>query len=214
MSLSLSGRATDKNYDVFIYDNLGTLTLALVQWTNDTTRATEIIRQDGIYVLTGSPQYRYLGTIRTSDTAICSDTEEMRFVWNYYNRIPRNMFLEESTEHAYAETAERKWNNDNDTDLHFVVGVKEDIVIVTCSAQLKVATAGQLGQAFVSGDGDVDWYISHVINTYTNILKIGSATAADLIVLGYNNFYLCESGNTSGAGATYYYGAISVLLPM
>jgi hypothetical protein len=91
-SLSLSGYTANKNYDIWIYDNSGTLTLDSTIWTDDTTRATALTTQDGIYVKTGATNYRYLGTIRITATAgQCEDSERNRFVWNLYNQKQRIM---------------------------------------------------------------------------------------------------------------------------
>lgn len=68
LSLSLAGLAASTNFDVFLYDNAGTLTLESVAWTNDTTRATAIVRQDGVYVKSGTPTKRLVGTFRTTST--------------------------------------------------------------------------------------------------------------------------------------------------
>ena len=87
-SLSLSGYTADTNYDIWAYDNAGTLALASTAWTNATTRATALALQNGVYVKSGDATRRYLGTIRTTATAGQSeDSASKRFVWNYYNRI-------------------------------------------------------------------------------------------------------------------------------
>ena len=92
LSLSISGYTADTNYDIFIYNNSGTLTLQSVAWTDDTNRATDIITLNGVYVLSGATTRRYLGTIRTtSSTGQCEDSEDRRFVWNYYNQTRRKM---------------------------------------------------------------------------------------------------------------------------
>ncbi len=90
LSLSISGYTADTNYDIFIYNNSGTLTLQSVAWTDDTNRATDIITLNGVYVLSGATTRRYLGTIRTtSSTGQCEDSEDRRFVWNYYNQVKK-----------------------------------------------------------------------------------------------------------------------------
>ena len=97
-SLALSGLTSDSNYDVFIYDNAGTLTLELsAVWTNNTTRSDTLTTQDGILVKSSNTSRRYIGTIRTTSTTTTEDsgggiTTQVggkRFVWNYYNRVPR-----------------------------------------------------------------------------------------------------------------------------
>jgi hypothetical protein len=74
------------NYDVFLYNNSGTLTLETLIWTNDTTRATALVLQDGVLVKSGATTRRYLGTIRASGTNTTEDSAARRFVWNFYNR--------------------------------------------------------------------------------------------------------------------------------
>ena len=126
LALDVSGVSADKNLDVWIYDNAGTLTLAYTEWSNDTLRATAITRQDGIYCKTGALNYRYLGTVRTSGAGEVCDTEKARFIWNYYNRVPRTFFCDEDTESwTYAVRAWRPWNNDESNRLEFVIGVDE-----------------------------------------------------------------------------------------
>lgn len=98
LSVSLSGLTADKNYDVFVYDNAGALTLELVVWTNDTTRATALALQDGIEVKSGALTHRYLGMIRTTGTtgqcelsfggAAAGGVEAKLFVWNRFHPMP------------------------------------------------------------------------------------------------------------------------------
>ena len=88
---------TNTNYDVFLYDNSGTLTLDLTAWTSDSTRATALTRQDGVLVKTGALTRRYIGTVRTDPTSgFISDTNSQRQVWNMYNRVAKN-FLASTT---------------------------------------------------------------------------------------------------------------------
>lgn len=121
-SLALSGLTSGLNYDVFLYDNAGTLTLELTAWTNDTTRATALTTQDGVYVKTGATTRRYLGTIRTTGTTTTEDSASKRLVWNQYNRVERQGRRQVSSNHTYASSARRYWNNDSASRLEIVVG--------------------------------------------------------------------------------------------
>lgn len=91
ISLALGTVVSGKNYDIFVYDNAGTLTLEKLVWTNDTTRATALTTQDGIQVKTGSTDRRYVGTIRTTSTTQTEDSALKRFCWNLYNQMPRQL---------------------------------------------------------------------------------------------------------------------------
>lgn len=128
LSLSISSYTADTNFDIFIYDNSGTLTLESVAWTDDTTRATALTTQDGVYVKSGATTRRYLGTIRTtSSTGQCEDSEDRRFVWSYYNQVKKHQQARVSSPlHTYATQAYRPFKNSTvvgETRYEFVVGL-------------------------------------------------------------------------------------------
>ena len=86
-SLSLT-LTSGKNYDVFLYDNSGTLTLELSSaWTDDTTRADALTTQDGIYVKSGATTRRHLGFLRASGSNTTESSLAKRFVVNRYNPV-------------------------------------------------------------------------------------------------------------------------------
>jgi len=133
VSYSLSGKAADTNYDVFLYDDAGTLTQELVAWSDDTTRATALATQSGVYVKTSEIYKRYLGTIRTTGTiGQCEDSESKRFCWNYHNRVARNMRIVDISDHTYASSTKRYWNNDSSYKIEYIIGVIEDVVFMNC----------------------------------------------------------------------------------
>jgi hypothetical protein len=130
LSISVAAVAADKNLDVFIYDNEGSLALELVEWSNNTLRATALVRQDGILVKNAVPTRRYLGTIRTSALGVSCDTVLKRFVWNYYNRIERSLLVTETTDSwTYAVASIwRSLNNSAANRVEFIIGFDETIV--------------------------------------------------------------------------------------
>lgn len=134
LTLPLASFAASTNFDVFIYNNAGTLALAAVAWSSGTARQTGLSLLDGIYVKSDNAAYRYLGTIRTTGTAgQCEDSTSRRFVWNYYNRKKRILRAVDSTSSwTYTTNAYRPANN-NTADgvgrFSFVIGVSEDLVL-------------------------------------------------------------------------------------
>lgn len=87
-----------KNYDVYLYDNAGTLTLELsAAWTNDTTRADATALQDGILSKSGTLTRRLVGTIRASGANVTEDSLAKRFVGNLYNKVSRPVFVSDAT---------------------------------------------------------------------------------------------------------------------
>lgn len=124
-SLALSGLTSGKNYDVFIYDNAGTLTLELsAAWTNDTTRSDALTIQDAIFVKSGATTRRYLGTIRSTSTTATEDSQAKRFVWNAYNQVYRSMRVIDTTDSwTYTTNTVRYANNTASNRLEFVCGL-------------------------------------------------------------------------------------------
>lgn len=118
---------TNQMYDVFAYDNAGVVALELTAWTNDSTRATNIVLQNGVYAKTGVLTRRYLGSFRT--TAVSGQTEDSfakRFVWNYYNRVPRAMRVLEATDSwQYTTSTWRQARASTANQVAFVIGVAD-----------------------------------------------------------------------------------------
>lgn len=112
------------NYDVFLYDNAGTLTLELsTAWTNATTRADGITTQDNVYVKTGALTRRWLGTLRASGSNVTADAAATRYVWNAYNRVNRHLSIGSSNSHAYATNTVRQWDGNAANQVAYVCGL-------------------------------------------------------------------------------------------
>jgi len=135
-SLALSALTTDKNYDVFLYDNAGTLTVELsAAWSSDTARTDALTTQDGILVKSGSTTRRYVGTIRTTSTTTTEDSLAKRFVWNMYNRTRKAMKRTETTDGWTYDTGTfRQANAATANQLDYVCGVADVLVEATVRA--------------------------------------------------------------------------------
>jgi hypothetical protein len=107
-SLALGVLTASRPYDVFCYDNAGVPTLEFTAWTNDTTRATALVMQDGVLSKTGALTRRYLGTFYTTATTTTEDSATKRLLINYYHQVERplnNSFTanRNATNTSYAE---------------------------------------------------------------------------------------------------------------
>ena len=130
-------------YDLFAFNNAGTMALETQTWTNDTTRAIVLVLQNGVYVKNGATTRRYLGSFRT--TTINGQTEDSstkRYIFNYYNRILRSMKVVEATPTwNYSVTAYRQVNANVANQLDCVIGVSEDIVTADVTGKVISSTA-------------------------------------------------------------------------
>ena len=145
--LSLTVPATTNTvYDVFVDYTAGTPALEAVAWTNDTTRATALALQNGVYVQTSDTDSKYVCSFRT--TGVSGQTEDSfakRYVWNYYNRMPRVMRVTEATDSwAYTTATIRQARATATNQLDFVIGVAEVAVEATVSVVVSNSSASVL----------------------------------------------------------------------
>jgi hypothetical protein len=199
LSISVAGKAASLNMDVFIYDNAGTLTLELVNWSNATTRATALAVVDGILVKSGNAEKRYLGTLRTFDVGAVEDSNVFRGVWNYYNRTRRQLYkLDATASWTNAAATWIQWHNSASAKVEFVTGWPEDLTCLTFTGLLNAVGSGVYGSlgigvdvvnannAMVSTQGGNDTARQVVIATYEAIFAVG-----------YHFLALMEYGHTS-----------------
>jgi hypothetical protein len=216
ISLALT-LTSGKNYDVFIYDNSGTLTLELsAAWTNDTTRADALASQSGTVVKSGTTTRRWIGTIRASGTNIVDDgaggsTGGSRFVWNAYNQVTRTILVQEvTTNWSYTSQTIRQARASSANQVQFVTGDINQVVIGSITCGTYVQSNSSFGARFGFGLDTITNF-STSVNGYGSLFADGynadttypvqpppEANFAGPVGLGYH--YL--SWNESGADGT------------
>ncbi|MBF0367507.1 MAG: hypothetical protein HQK50_18175 [Oligoflexia bacterium] len=171
-SLSITNTETtsDKNYDVFAYYDSGSsdVKLELVQWTNNLTRAVTLTRIEGIYVKQGETYKRYLGTVGTDNSNNFHDANATRFVWNYYNRLPRKLKYQDTnaTCYPFPSSGAGTWVSLITTlnpMVDIVTGVAEGVLDLVAHAYIKnTAAASAAAVVGIALDGstsnDADYY--------------------------------------------------------
>lgn len=132
-SLSLS-ITSGKNKDVWLYDSSGTPTLELsADWTNDTTRSEGIAFESGLgWTKSGDATRLHVGTIRASGSNVTADSGgnagttnvgAVRFVWNRYNQVPRNLKVIDTTDNwSYATATIRQARGTSGNKVEYVTG--------------------------------------------------------------------------------------------
>ena len=135
-------------FDVFVSgSSTADLTMVVTNWTNDTTRATALTTQNGILVKSGTTTQRYIGSGRT--TAVSGQTEDSaakRYLFNYYNRVLRQMQINEGTDTwTYTTATYRQANATSRNQLDLMIGVSEDMVgatVMVVSANTSATASG------------------------------------------------------------------------
>jgi hypothetical protein len=196
-SLALGTLTSGKNYDVFIYNNAGTLTLELsAAWTSDTARTDAITLTNGVYVKSSATTRRYLGTFRTTSTTTTEDSLAKRFVWNMNNPVERLLYKNTYptyayTGHPYTTASWRNWNNDSAMSVHFVNGLDRNTVVnFSCASSGGYASQGAAFDGGTPGYDSVDM-TGRAGRAYT--IRSGSC-------LGYHYCTMLEYGTS---GTTY-----------
>ncbi len=203
-----------KNYDVFLYDNSGTLTLELSSaWTNDTTRADALTTQDGVYVKSGATTRRWLGTIRASGTNTAEDSARQRLVWNAYNRVRRNVkVFDASSNWAYATATWRQARATSTNQINIVTGLATDAIDMRvqvgwtsdAGANRGAVSFGEDSTSAVAANAT---FCSNYNNT-TNQLESVEGFLSTIPAIGYHYYaWLENGGGQSAVGA--FFGAYS-----
>lgn len=146
--------ASGSNYDLYVYNDGGTLRLVTgAAWTSDTARNESLTRLNGRYVNAASMtgrygasstvtvgQYRglYVGTMRCSANgtttwelggSAAGGDPGFLYVWNCYNRVPVGVAVHDNTDSwTYGTAAWQALNASNSNRISFVRGLNEDFV--------------------------------------------------------------------------------------
>lgn len=147
---------TSQLYDVYVYLSSGVPALELLAWTNDTTRATALVRTSGRYTKTGDPTRLYVGSVRTG--IVSGQTEDSvakRFLWNYYNRVPRPVRVLESTASwAYTLATIRQARATATNQVAIILGVAEVPVELTATATISNGANDTTNMSMATGIGE------------------------------------------------------------
>lgn len=210
LSLSLSGLTANTVYDVFVYDNSGTLILEAVAWSSGTARATALALQDGVYVKSGATTRRYLGTFRT--TGSTGQTEKSAancFLWNYYHRVPFRLAKMDITGHTTNTAVWRQFRAAGGNQINVVIGLAETmtelIFIVDCSAGSGGWYAGAIGYDSTTAPA------SSYFLTFSTLRGGVFSNFRHYPAIGFHNYNLLEitSGATATVSAGYLEGSVA-----
>ena len=172
-----------------------------VRADQNTSRVTQLALQDGVYVRSGAATRRYLGTLRISGVAGQSeDNINKRHVWNYYHRVPRQLFNASGVGHTYTSTSMRAWNNDFVHQLEYVVGLIEERPKFWYTGRLDFgAVAGYAMLSFgANSRAGNDAQTDAIQGTATGMMMTAQGNHSPFLSsnVGYNYLQMTELGNS------------------
>lgn len=172
VSVSLAG-LVGSMYDMFCYNNAGVPTLETQIWASDIARSVALVKQDGIYVKAGDTTRRYIGSFLCHTANNTADTARTRYVWNYYNRVLRNLHRQEPVASwGYTVAAYRFANNNPLNVIEVVNGIPEDSISVDLNAKI----SNSAGAITVEAAIGIDAVLTPVV---------GSSRAAVTVTAGF-----------------------------
>lgn len=204
--------STSQMYDVFIYNNSGTATLELLAWTNDTTRATALVYQNGVLVKTGATTRRYVGSCRTTTVSgQIEDSAKKRYVWNYYNRVNKPMsVIETTTSWTYSTASFRQANGSAANQLDFVIGVSESVTKANVLATVTASVAANVVSGIGLDSTTVISSLSGYITVNSGLFEANTGFYCGYPGIGRHILTWLEQGG--GAGTETWYGGSNAAL--
>jgi hypothetical protein len=214
-SLALGTLTNDLPYDLFAYDNAGTLALELLAWTSKTARATALALQDGVFVKTGATTRRYLGTFHTTSTTTTEDSLQKRLLWNYYNRVPRLMRRTTSASWTYTTATVRQANADTANFLAVVVGVAEVVMDAQVNMNSRNTNASVASYTGIGLDSTTTLapgcMANYVVSPGATIMVPTNCTLRDQTPIGYHVYNWLEYSDATGT-TSWFSGSLGPIL--
>lgn len=210
-----------KLFDLFLDYNGGTPRLVSgPAWSNDTTRADAIARQDGVWVNNASIAVRfgtgsgntatigaklltYVGTFRATANGQTEDSLTRRLVWSAHNRVARTMRrLEDTNTWTYTTDTFRQANANAANQLEVVRGLDEDAMVVDVVAACANSASG-VNPAVTIGLNSTTVGTTGVLN---GLKGLGVASVYDQVLaswrglpgLGYHSLAWLERSTATG----------------
>ena len=203
LSLTTSGLSANANYDIFAYVSGSTVTLEYSSaWTNDTTRSNALSLLNGVYVKSINNTRRYLGTIRSNASVQFNDSQMLRLVWNFNNRILRPMYgFVYSLSHSYNGVTREYNGGGSVTRLYFITGINGETFVANATAP--VMSGGTPCNVSFAVDSTTVQFGACVSDDRSATFTRRSITSLGQINAGFH--YLTGLQGTESAGASTFY---------
>jgi len=135
-----------------------------------------------------------------------ADSTITRYVWNYYNRVPRHLQRLSNSSHTYGTATWRRWDNSGNARVYLLQGILEDSVHVSIWGQ-------QQDTAYLSFgvDSSSTLALSNFSVGTANAIRIGGSTELYMPSAGYHYIYALEFGGSASSLFTRYWVFVQLL---
>lgn len=154
ISYALAGRTAALPFDLFYHWTGAALTLEPVDWATATTRATAIVRQDGVWVKSGDALRRWAGSClaRSATTyewrpfGFGSDGPLTFDLFNAENRVRFSWRLRDTADHTYTTNTWRQWRGSTNWQIDVLAGTHEEALNCTFQATTANSSSSAVGR--------------------------------------------------------------------
>lgn len=132
--------------------------LDLIPWPSNNVRGVPISPLDGVWTATTAPNFRYLGTVRTSGTNAIDDSEAKGFVWSVDNQVLRRGRKRDATDEWTCTNVNFEAMNGGAAawKFEFIIGIQRNPVRARAHCSGKSATAGQFSEIAIGLDSTTE----------------------------------------------------------
>jgi hypothetical protein len=153
VSLAVGTVTTHGGYDLWLYDNAGTLTLEQLAWGSSTARSTALALQDGVLVKSGDATRRYVGSYTPNTTTTTDDADGARLLWSYYHRTAKRLYYKTgTTSWNYTNTTYRQQNADANALVLVFRGLDDELMDLEVSVNIFNSTTAVNANAGIGVD--------------------------------------------------------------
>ena len=211
LALNTTDHPANTNFDLYVY-HLATstsaeyLSLVSVAWSTDLTRAEDVLPYYGSYYRDGYGVgfYNFVGSFRTVAAGQTEDSVTKRFLANYYNKVPKNMYVIETTENTSTTDTPALWNASvTNNQLGFVVCDPYGYAVqLGLRSKQKAAVDGQYARTQIHLDGAEYTTPDINVSNYNDQYVKSADSATPVIPTGYHYINAYVYG-TDGGTATF-----------
>jgi len=173
-----------------------------------------VLTTTGAYTKTADLTRRYLGSFRT--TAVSGQTEDSvtkRFLWNYYNRVPRSLVKQGASQWNYTTATWRQANADATNQVETIHGIADTLISLRLVGLATNSIGGLAASVQFGVDSTTAQYAGQCGGYIAQVsagVPVNSAVATLEIMpaVGYHKFTWLEE--SQGVGTCTFYGVATL----
>jgi hypothetical protein len=207
VSLAVGTLAAGGIYDVFAYWTGSAVALERsAAWATAAARTDALARVNGILTKSSDRTRLYVGTFRTQTTTTTEDSRNRRFVWNMYNRVRRELWVQDTTGSWTYINPNGVWRNVRANAANLIEFVCGEATEITVRASIGCSTTAASGFATGIGINSTTVNSAQMVGNWVNASGHVAKAQADYVgtlALGYYTIWWLESGQSNALTYTF-----------